>query len=176
MATEHLLDSPPELVLGALLVNKRMQLERAVYHLTEQARLLAIVDLVNGFVSFTSTVLSMELQRAIWSRRPNGANATPKGFFVRTTSELKWLYGSQTCNSVLPSRYRHERVHFRELPRISAEYLTPAHIKLVALLQSGPLTLEEMSRRLGATDEMVEKWLFALYCAEAISMLNSAEV
>lgn len=140
-----------------------------VYQLLFHSRLVAVMDLGRRVAAFPLTAQPADLLRAEWVRRPAGAGRAPDFFITRTPTDLMWLYSSRTMLDILPTRYRRRPIHFRQMPRIAMDKLSPAHIRLVATLRAGPQTLAELAVLMRATEKQVARWIAALHAVNAVS-------
>lgn len=140
-----------------------------VYQLLFHSRLVAVMDLGRRIAAFPLTAQPADLLRAEWVRRPAGAGRAPDFFITRTPTDLMWLYSSRTMLDILPTRYRRRPVHFRQMPRIAMEKLSPAHIRLVATLRAGPQTLSELAVLMRTSEKQVARWIAALHAVNAVS-------
>lgn len=141
-----------------------------VYQLLYHSRLMAVIDLKRRMAAFPLTATPADLLRSEWTRRPAGAGVAPDSFVRRTTGDLVWTYAVRTQLDILPTRYRRKPIHFIRMPRVAIEQLDPAHIRLIAALRSGPMLLDDLTKRLGAEQEQVSRWLAALHAAGAVSV------
>ena len=140
-----------------------------VYQLLFHSRLVAVMDLGRRVAAFPLTAQPGDLLRAEWVRRPSGAGRAPDFFIARTPTDLMWLYSSRTMLDILPTRYRRRLIHFRQMPRIAMEKLSAAHIRLVATLRAGPMTLSELALHMRAPEKQVARWVAALHAVNAVS-------
>ena len=141
-----------------------------VYQLLYHSRLMAVVDLRRRMAGFPLTATPADLLRSEWTRRPLGAGVVPDSFVRRSTADLIWTYAVRTTLDILPTRYRRKPIYFCQMPRMAIEQLDPAHIRLMAALRSGPMLLEDLAKRLAATEQQVCRWLAALHTAGAVSV------
>jgi len=154
---------------GALVWHQDDLLASGVYHLVYHGRLLGVADLRRRVVGFPLMAVPADLIRADWNKRPDGAGEVPESFIVRTPSELLWTYAVRTRTDILPTRYRRKPIFFRGLPRISIDRLGGMHVKVMALLQAGPMTLAQMVHALGGSERSVTRWLAALHAVGVVS-------
>ncbi|GAB2594640.1 hypothetical protein GCM10027034_29900 [Ramlibacter solisilvae] len=158
-----------QFVLGAMIAENIDQMRGAVYHVSHQGHLLAVVDLSQNKAAFLPRVHPETLWEASWQRRPPAANALPASFVNTTPAVLAWTYARHTGRSLIPARYQQLTLYYRGAPRVPLRLLRDSHLLILSELSAGPASLDELERRTTLPRLRLENDLACLYYAGAIT-------
>jgi hypothetical protein len=154
--------------LASRLVDKSADMRSAVFHVTVNGKLYAVVSSRTG-AGVWPIADPAELPSAVWSRRPDSADAIPSNFVRLEFSQLMWQYGTRTLRDCLPPRYRTSRLYLRRPPTLPLRLLDDATLLLVRELGREPGTLGELQQRTGLPAERLARLLGAFYLVGSIT-------
>jgi hypothetical protein len=154
--------------LASHIVDKNLDLRSGVFHVSVNGKLYAMVSLRSG-IGVWPIADPTDLRHAIWSHRPDSADAIPN-YFVRTDySQLIWQYATRTRRDCLPPHYRTSQLFLRRPPRLPMRLLNDPSLLLVRELGFMPGTLAELALRTGIAGAQLARHLGALYMVGAIT-------
>ena len=156
-------------VLGKQLTKREADLRVAVYHVTHNGQLLAVLDFSTWRIGLLPNVDPDHLERAVWEKRPTQANAIPEHFLSTDLAELRWTYAQHASRDVLPARYQNELIYFRQSPRVPLSWLTDSHLLLLQELSIQPGTVQTLAKRCGIAPDQVRHDLAGLYFAVSLT-------
>jgi hypothetical protein len=154
--------------LASHLVQSELDLRSGVYHVTINGKLVAMVSPRSG-VGVWGLAEPAHMKHAVWSHRPESADAIP-GFFVRIDfADLMWQYAIRTTRDCLPAHYRSRTLYLRRPPKVAMRLMTDACLLLVRELGAAAGTLAELSQRTGMPVQQLSPHVGALYLVGAIT-------
>src|SRR6185369_7208595 len=154
--------------LASQIVEQELDLRSGVFHVSVHGKLYAIVSLRSG-IGVWPIADPAELVHAVWSHRPNSADAIPSSFVRTDYSQLMWQYATRTTRVCLPSHYRTRQLFLRRPPRVPMRLLNDPSLLLVRELEYMPGTFSELGQRTGMTGAQLARHLGALYMVGAIT-------
>jgi hypothetical protein len=159
-----------QFVLGARIVKAAERGLSGVYHVSHEARLLAVLDFEQGRAAFLPRAHPVALAESRWIRRPSGAHDLPEHFVRSTPAELVWTYARHTERDMLPARYRQRTIYYRRVPRVPLRMLRDSQLLILGeLSSSGGVSLDELERRTALPRARLERDVACLYYANAIT-------
>jgi hypothetical protein len=158
-----------QFVLGAHVVQLGTSLRHGVFHVSFRDRLLAVLDFRQGTGAVSPHMRPQDVERAVWSRRPESAGGVPEGFVQTSAPQLSWQYARRSQRELLPARYRTETIYYRRAPRVPAAWLSDTHLVLMKELASASATFGELQRRSGLSEPQLERDLACLFHAGAVT-------
>ena len=154
--------------LASQIVQKNLDLRCGVFHVNVRGKLYAMVSLRGG-IGVWPIADPADLQHAVWSRRPESADAIPSHFVRTDYSQLMWQYATRTMRDCLPPHYRTRLLFLRRPPRLPMRLLDDPSLLLMRELGSSPGTFAELALRTGIADAQLSRHLGALYMVGAIT-------
>ena len=154
--------------LASQIVEQDLDLRSGVFHVSVHGKLYAIVSLRGG-IGVWPIADPAELVHAVWSHRPNSADAIPNSFVRTDYSQLMWQYATRTTRDCLPSHYRTRQLFLRRPPRVPMRLLNDPTLLLVRELEFMSGTFAELAQRTGMTGAKLTRHLGALYMVGAIT-------
>jgi hypothetical protein len=156
-----------QFALASTVVHGQLDLHSGVYHVSVNGKLYAMVN--RRHVGVWALADPAALPHAVWSRRPDAADAIP-AFFVRTGfPEFIWQYAIRTSRDCLPPHYRTSRLFLRRPPRLPVRLLTDTCLLLVRELGVAPGTLAQLAERTGIQEGQMARHLAALHMVGAVT-------
>jgi hypothetical protein len=162
-----------QIIVGKQLIEHEAQLKPAVYHVMHNGQLLAVLDFINWKIGILSSANPEHLERAIWEKRPTQAGDIPNGFLQTDAAELRWMYARHSERDVLPVRYRHDLIYFRQAPTVPVSWLTDSHLLLVHELSIRPAHFQQLAERTGMPYQQLTRDLACLYFAASLTTMAS---
>jgi DNA-binding transcriptional ArsR family regulator len=157
-----------QLALAHEIAERLPSLTAHTYHVTKDARLLAVVNM-GGSVGFDLVLSPVALQGALWRPLPMAASAIPQHFLSTSFAEVLWRYVSRAEKDLLPARYRKAPLYFRALPRVPQRLMKETHYVILSELGAEPQTFEQLQLNIGLTQDALANALAVLYYAGAIT-------
>src|SRR5512140_236061 len=154
--------------LASYIVEKNLDLRSAVYHVTVNGKLYALVSRRTG-IGVWPIADPGEMHNAVWSHRPGMADTVPSHYIRTDFSQLMWQYATRTARDCLPPHYRTRRLFLRRAPRLPMRLLNDPSLMLVSELGTNPGTLKELSQRTGIDEPHLARHLGALYMVGSIT-------
>ncbi|HMA09808.1 MAG TPA: hypothetical protein VKP68_18160 [Ramlibacter sp.] len=154
--------------LASYIVEKNLDLRSAVYHVTVNGKLYALVSRRTG-IGVWPIADPGEMHNAVWSHRPGMADTVPSHYIRTDFSQLMWQYATRTARDCLPPHYRTRRLFLRRAPRLPMRLLNDPSLMLVSELGTNPGTLKELSQRTGIDEPHLARHLAALYMVGSIT-------
>jgi hypothetical protein len=154
--------------LAAHIVEQDLDLRSAVFHVTVNGKLYAIVSRRVG-IGVWPIADPAEMPHAIWSHRPGMADTIPSHFIRTDFSQLMWQFATRTSRDCLPSHYRTRRLYLRRAPRLPMRLVNDACLLLVSELGNAPGTMSELAQRSGMPEPQLARHLGALYMVGSIT-------
>lgn len=158
-----------QFVLGAQLIDRTSRLQRSVYHLTHDGRLLAVLDFQQGQAGLAPQAHPVDLWSSEWHKRPPSAHGLPESFVPVSPAQLAWTYVRRTDRDMLPAHYRTQTIHYRHVPGVPLRWLRDSQLMVLRELSAEPATIEALRQRTGLSQATVEHDLSCLYYAYAIT-------
>jgi hypothetical protein len=155
-------------VLASQVLEQDTSVGSGVWHVTDGATVLAVVDL-RGDVALAPQAGARDLGEAVWIERPRAALDFPAGYERRSLSLLMWDYALRTRRDVLPPRYRQGMLFFRRPPRLPHRLLQDGHLLLLRELAHAPTSFEQLGQRTGLSADLLARDLGALYLVGAVT-------
>ncbi len=154
--------------LASYIVEKDLDLRSAVFHVSVNGKLYAVVSRRNG-IGVWPIADPGEMPNAVWSQRPGMADTVPSHFVRTDFSQLMWQYATRTSRDCLPPHYRTSRLFLRRAPRLPMRLLDDASLSIVSELGNSPGTIEELAQRTGMGEVELARHLGALYMVGSIT-------
>jgi hypothetical protein len=158
-----------QFALGAHLVDRLAQYKEGVVHVSNNGKLLAVLDLNRWVAGLYIPARPVDLAMADWARRPARANDIPTTFIRLPVHQLMWLYAVRTSRDVLPARYRSRTIHLRRIPRVPPHGLNELHLLLMRELMAAPATLDVLVERINLPLRQVAHPVAALFFAGGLT-------
>ena len=162
-----------QFTLGKHLTQREPELKATAYHILHASKLIAVVDLLSFQIGLLPDADPQEFENAVWKKRPVEAADIPHHFFPTNVVKVRWIYAQHTRRDLLPGRYRHKYIYFRQPPKISASWLTDAQLKILHKLIERPLNLLQLVHHLGVRHEDAARDLACLYFAAGVTTTAS---
>ena len=162
-----------QFVMGKQLTQRGPQLQATTYHLLHLGQLVAVVDLAHFQIGLLADVDTQIVEAAIWEKRPTLAAAIPQHFLHTDVAKVRWIYAQYSQRDLLPGRYRHKQIHYRQPPQVVLAWLTDPQLRLLHELGARPATATQLVERLGMRPEQLAKDLTCLYFAASITTTAS---
>ena len=157
-----------QLWIASQLVRRALEPNRRVLHLVGHGILLAVVDRA-GKVGVSRAATLLDLEAASWMGRPSSARYIPAAFVRTSFSELIWQYATRTKLDWLPPRYRVRPLYFRRAPKVAQNMVRDEHWTVLRELSMQAVTMDDLLRRTGMDESVLESVLGALYLAGSIT-------
>ena len=154
--------------LASQIVEKKLDLRSGVFHVSVHGKLYAMVSLRSG-IGVWPIADPADLQHAVWSHRPESADAIPSHFVRTDYSQLMWQYATRTTRDCLPPHYRTKLLFLRRPPHLPMRLLNDPSLLLMRELGYSPGTFAELAQRTGIADAQLSRHLGALYMVGAIT-------
>jgi DNA-binding transcriptional ArsR family regulator len=154
--------------LASYMEQSGLELRSSVYHVSVRGKLMAVVN-PRKDVGVWALADPAWTKHAVWSRRPESADAIPATFVRIGFPELMWQYAVRTTRDCLPSQYRSRTLFLRRPPKVAMRLMTDTCLLLVRELGTMPGTLGELSQRTGITQPKLSRHLAAMYLVGAIT-------
>ncbi len=158
-----------EFALGAHLLGTHGSLGSHVYHLKSKNTLIAVVDLIHMRVALSPTARPIDLEEAVWDKRPPSAADFPPAFLRQNVSQVMWTYAMRTERDVLPPRYRKQKIYSRLQCGVPARWLHDEHLLLMSEVKTAPASLDELASRTSMLPSDLSRYVASLYYAGAIT-------
>ena len=162
-----------QFAVGKQLTERELDLRACVYHVLHVGKLLAIVDLVHFQIGLLSGIDPQLFDQAIWEKRPSQAATIPPQFLKTDVAKVRWVYAQHSQRDLLPGRYRHKPIYYRQPPQVVSAWLTDPQMRILHELASTPANFLQLVERLGVRHEDLAKDLACLYCAVSITTTAS---
>jgi hypothetical protein len=162
-----------QFVLGTEIVERGAALRHGVFHVSYRNKLLAVLDFWHGEVGLAPQLDPVEVDLAVWSKRPIGARGIPPGFVASTPAQLAWNYARRCEANLLPLRYLTRTIYYRRTPRVPVSWLGDSHLAILKELSQRSGTLSELAARVGSATLALERDLTCLFFAGAITTTES---
>lgn len=162
-----------QIVLGKQLIEHEANLMPTVYHVIHNGHLLAVMDFVNWKIGFSPDANPQHLEHAIWEKRPTQAHVIPNGFIHTDAAKLRWMYARHSMRDLLPARYRHDVIYFRQAPTVPVSWLTDSHLLLMRELSARPANFQQLIERTGMAHEQLTRDVACLYFSACLTTLAS---
>ena len=162
-----------EFAIGKQLVLRELDLKKTVYHVMHLGKLLAVVDLKHFQIGLSPDADPKDVERAVWTKRPTSANAIPQHFSVTDVAEIRWSYVMHSQRDLLPKRYRHKPIYYRQPPKVLQAWLNDSKLSILLELKSNPLDFGQLIERQGVRLEELAHDLSCLYSAASITTTAS---
>lgn len=159
--------------VGKQLTERELDLKACVYHVLHVGKLLAVVDLVHFKIGLLPNSDPQLFDQAIWEKRPSQAGTIPPHFFKTDVAKVRWVYAKHSQRDLLPGRYRHKTIYYRQPPQVVSAWLTDPQLRILHELASAPRDFIQLVERLGVRHEDLAKDLTCLYCAVGITTTAS---
>lgn len=153
--------------LASHIVEENLDLRSGVFHVSVQGKLYAVVS--HRGIGVWPIADPASLGHAVWSHRPDAADAIPTHFVRTDYSQLVWQYATRTSRDCLPPHYRTKLLFLRRPPRLPMRLLNDASLLLIRELGRMPGTFAELAQRTGMGDVQLVRHLGALYMVGAIT-------
>jgi hypothetical protein len=154
--------------LAPQVLEQDLDLRSGVFHVSVHGKLYAIVSLRTG-IGVWPIADPAELVHAVWSHRPESADAIPNSFVRTDYSQLMWQYATRTTRDCLPPHYRTKQLFLRRPPRVPMRLLNDPTLLLVRELEFMSGTFAELAQRTGMSGSQLARHLGALYMVGAIT-------
>lgn len=154
--------------LASQILEKNLDLRTGVFHVSVNGRLYAMVSRRRG-IGVWPIADPADLRHAVWSHRPDSADAVPHHFVRTDFSQLMWQYANRTTRDCLPAHYRSRLLFLRRPPRLPMRLLNDPSLLLVRELGYMPGTFAELGQRTGMAAAQLSRHLGALYMVGAIT-------
>lgn len=154
--------------LAAYIVDKDLDLRSAVFHVTVNGKLYAVVSRRVG-IGVWPIADPAQMPNAVWSQRPGMADAIPSHFVRTDFSQLMWQFATRTTRDCLPPHYRTRRLYLRQAPRLPMRLVNDAILLVVSELGNAPATVNELAQRSGIPEAQLARHLGALYMVGSIT-------
>jgi hypothetical protein len=155
--------------LGEQVASRQSGLERGIYQLHFESKLVAVVDLSLWQVGMLPDASPLELALASWRHRPYETNYLPVGFKGIALDKLMWVYASRTQTERLPASYRTEPIHLRRLSVVPQSWLHQDHMNVIGLISQQPCLMRTLAQRTQLSDQRLASCLTALYYSGTIT-------
>ena len=162
-----------QFVIGKQLTRREPELQATAYHVLHLGKLLAVVDLMHFQIGLLPDVDPQMVEAAIWEKRPTLAAAIPQHFLHTDVTKVRWMYAQYSQRDLLPERFRHKPIYYRQPPHVVSSWLTDTQLQLLRELGSSPATATQLVQRLGMRPEQLAKDLTSLYFAASITTTAS---
>lgn len=162
-----------QFVIGKQLTQREPELQATAYHVLHHGKLLAVVDLMHFQIGLLPGVDPQLVDAAIWEKRPTLAAAVPQHFLHTDVAKVRWMYAQYSQRDLLPGRYRHKQIYYRQPPQVVLAWLTDPQLRLLHELGARPATATQLIERLGMRPEQLAKDLTCLYFAASITTTAS---
>jgi hypothetical protein len=154
--------------LAAHIVHENVDLNSGVYHVTVHGKLYAVVSRRSG-IGVWPIANPVHLAQAVWSRRPEAADAVPASFVRAPLAEAMWQYATRTTRDCLPAHYRRKRLFLLRPPPVPSALLSDRCLLLVRELTRGPGTFGELALRTGTAGADLARQIAALYVVGSVT-------
>ena len=154
--------------LAAHIVHENVDLNAGVYHVTVHGKLYAVVSRRSG-IGVWPIANPVHLAHAVWSRRPDAADAVPASFARVPLAEAMWQYATRTARDCLPAHYRRKRLYLLRPPPVPTGLLSDRCLLLVRELTRGPGTFAELAVRTGTAGADLARQVAALYVVGSVT-------
>jgi hypothetical protein len=155
--------------LGEQVASRQSGLERGIYQLHFESKLVAVVDLSLWQVGMLPDANPLELALASWRHRPYETNYLPEGFKGIALDKLMWVYASRTQTDRLPASYRTEPIQLRRLSVVPQSWLHQDHMNVIGLISQQPCLMSTLAQRTQMSDKRLASCLTALYYSGTIT-------
>jgi hypothetical protein len=155
--------------LGEQVASRQSGLERGIYQLHFESKLVAVVDLSLWQVGMLPDASPLELALASWRHRPYETNYLPAGFKGIALDKLMWVYASRTQTERLPASFRTEPIHLRRLSVVPQSWLHQDHMNVIGLISQQPCLMRTLAQRTQLSDQRLASCLTALYYSGTIT-------
>ncbi len=155
--------------LGEQVASRQSGLERGIYQLHFESKLVAVVDLSLWQVGMLPDATPLELALASWRHRPYETNYLPAGFKGIALDKLMWVYASRTQTERLPPSYRTEPIHLRRLSVLPQSWLHQDHMNVIGLISQQPCLMSTLAQRTQLSDKRLASCLTALYYSGTVT-------
>lgn len=154
--------------LGALLYQRLGSLPRAVYALTHQTVLLAVVDIPKRQIHYLADASPVQLEQALWDPHAPGPEAMPPRFQQVGLPEVMWQFAQHSAADLLPEAFKTDAICLLRPPQVPAAWLKDSQRTVLRALQAGPTRLEQLLQS-GVNPEQLVRDLASLYFDGAVS-------
>ena len=162
-----------QIVLGKQLIEHEAELKAVVYHIIHRGQLLAVADFTSWKIGLLPSANPDHFEHAVWEKRPTQAHTIPECFVHTDVAELRWLYAKHSMRDVLPARYRHALIYFRQAPTVPVAWVTDSHLLVLHELSARPANFTQLAERCGMPYEQLSKNLAGLYFAGSLTTTPS---
>lgn len=159
--------------LGALLYQRLANLPHAVYELTHQTVLLAVVDIPGRHIHYLSDASPVQLEQALWDQRAPGADAVPPRFKQAGLREVMWQFAQHSAANLLPETFKTDAIRLLRLPQVPETWLKDSQRTVLRALEMGPTRLEQLLQS-GLNPEQLARDLASMYFEGAVSTTAGA--
>lgn len=154
--------------LASRIIRERLDVGSAVFHVSVDGRLQAVVSRRNG-IGVLPIADPVSLQNAVWARRPVTADDIPAHFVRTGLAEVMWLYAMRSTRDMLASSFRSGPIYWCRAPQLPQRLFDDSHLMIVRELARAPATFSELSQRTGLKDAELSRALVALCIVGSIS-------
>lgn len=157
--------------LGALLHQWIGRLPHAVYELTHQTVLLAVVDIPRRRIDYLADVSPVQLEQALWDPRAPNPDAVPSSFKQVGLPAVMWQFAQHSAVDLLPVAFKTEAIRLLRLPQVPEAWLKDSLRTVLRALEVGPASLEQLLQS-GVNPGQLVRDLGSLYFDGAVSTIT----
>ena len=154
--------------LGALLYQRLGSLPYAVYGLTHQTVLLAVVDIPRRHIHYLADASPVQLEQARWDPWTPSSDAVPPRFKQVGLREVMWQFAQHSSDDLLPEAFKTKAIRLLRLPQVPEAWLKDSQRTVLGALKAGPIYREQLLRS-GVNPEQLVRDLGSLYFDGAVS-------
>ncbi|MEO5793534.1 MAG: hypothetical protein ABIP34_00480 [Rhodoferax sp.] len=154
--------------LGALLHQRVGSLPQAVYGLTHQTVLLAVVDIPRRRIDYLVDASPVQLEQAVWDPCAASPDALPPRFKQVSLRAAMWQFAQHSAADLLPAAYQTDAIRLLRPPQVPEAWLKDSLRTVLRALEIGPTSLEQLLQS-GVNPEQLLRDLGSLYFDGAVS-------
>lgn len=154
--------------LGALLHQRLGGLPHAVYALTHQTVLLAVVDIPRRHIDYLVDVSPVQLEQAVWEPHTPSPEPLPPRFKQVGLRAVMWQFAQHSAADLLPASFKADAIRLLRPPQVPEAWLKDSLRTVLRALEIGPSSLEQLLQS-GVNPEQLVRDLGSLYFDGAVS-------
>lgn len=154
--------------LASRIVQTRLDLNAAVYHVSVDGRLVAVVSRRSG-VGVLPIADPFHLDNAQWAKRPGPADEIPGHFVQVGLSQVLWQYAMRTRRNLLPTYFRTGPIYWCRSPQLPQRLFRDSHLMIGRELAQAPATFAELGRRTRLSEAELSRDLAGLRIVGAVT-------
>ena len=157
--------------LGALLHQRLDSLSHAVYELTHQSVLLAVVDIPGQRIDYLVDASPVQLEQALWALRTPSPDKVSPRFKQMGLREVMWQFAQHSAADLLPAAFKTDAIRLLRPPQVPEAWLKNSLRTVLRALGAGPTSLAQL-RQSGVNPEQLVRDLGSLYFDGAVSTFS----